>query len=120
MGLHWKRRTSCERAARAISLRLDGELPELEEIALERHLAGCPACRAIGAETSGFTRLVREAPLVAFTGRVAVASSGGGAGTRLLRRVTASAAVAATLAAAGAGVIVVSESRELRGEPRGP
>ncbi|HEY7537815.1 MAG TPA: zf-HC2 domain-containing protein [Gaiellaceae bacterium] len=58
------RRTTCEKAIRSISLRLDGELSELEETALDSHLAECPRCSAIAAETVGFTQLLRGAPLV--------------------------------------------------------
>lgn len=37
--------TDCDRMLEAISRLLDGELDAEEELALRRHLAGCPACR---------------------------------------------------------------------------
>jgi anti-sigma factor RsiW len=55
---------ACERAGQWISLRLDGELSELEGATLERHLARCPACNATAAELTGITRLLRSAPLL--------------------------------------------------------
>ena len=56
--------TACERAGQWISLRLDGELSELEEATLDRHLEGCAACSAVAAELTGLTRLLRSAPLL--------------------------------------------------------
>jgi anti-sigma factor RsiW len=53
----------CRRARELASEHLDGELSALEALRLERHLAGCPECRAWrdGAEVT--TRLLRTAPL---------------------------------------------------------
>lgn len=42
---------------------LDGELSELQSAWLRRHLDGCPACRAFRADATGFTALLRRAPL---------------------------------------------------------
>jgi ferric-dicitrate binding protein FerR (iron transport regulator) len=56
--------TACERAQQWISLELDGELSELEQAALARHLDACSACRAVSAHVGGFTWLLRDAPLV--------------------------------------------------------
>jgi hypothetical protein len=39
-------RNDCGVAAEALSAHVDGELPEAEARELERHMAGCPACRA--------------------------------------------------------------------------
>jgi hypothetical protein len=111
MGLHWRRRRSCERSARSISLRLDGQLSQLEQAALDRHLTGCESCRALDAELSGFTRLLRGAPLVELGRPVRVDPPGGGR-RRVLRHATAAAAVLGMLAAAGAGSIVVSKQNE--------
>jgi predicted anti-sigma-YlaC factor YlaD len=66
MGFQFRRTTTCERAARSISLRLDGELSELEGAALDRHLGECARCRELAVETDAFTRLLREAPLVEY------------------------------------------------------
>ena len=38
-----------ERAERLAAVRLDQPLPPIDEAALEEHLAGCPACRALAA-----------------------------------------------------------------------
>jgi anti-sigma factor RsiW len=61
----WRRRTACDRAALWISLELDGEISELERAALAAHLGGCAECASARTEIAGFTRLMREAPLVA-------------------------------------------------------
>jgi len=42
---------------------LDGEISELEEAALRRHLERCTACGALAAELTGLTELLRAAPL---------------------------------------------------------
>jgi predicted anti-sigma-YlaC factor YlaD len=46
----------------AISARIDGEGSGLEAAALDRHLAGCPGCRAWAAAASHVTRAARIAP----------------------------------------------------------
>jgi anti-sigma factor RsiW len=56
--------TACDQAGQLISLRLDGELSQFEATALDRHLAGCGACRALADELAGIARLLREAPPV--------------------------------------------------------
>jgi anti-sigma factor RsiW len=58
-------RTSCERTARLVSLSLDGELSEVEERLLRRHLAACPGCRSFAATASAVTGELRAEPLVA-------------------------------------------------------
>jgi ferric-dicitrate binding protein FerR (iron transport regulator) len=65
MGMRWWRTGACERAQQWISLELDGELSQLEQAALARHLDGCASCREVSAEIGGFTRLIRAAPLLA-------------------------------------------------------
>jgi len=56
---------ACDRAREAVSLRLDSELSQLEEVLLERHLGRCAACAAYAAETAAITGELRRAPLVA-------------------------------------------------------
>lgn len=51
----------CERYRLAISARLDGEDPELAAATLDRHLAGCSACRRWEAEATALTRAARLA-----------------------------------------------------------
>jgi anti-sigma factor RsiW len=58
--------TSCEQAGQWISLRLDGELSELEQVRLDRHLDRCAACNARAADWAGITHLLRAAPLVRY------------------------------------------------------
>jgi predicted anti-sigma-YlaC factor YlaD len=57
------RPAACERAHTWISLRLDGELSELERALLDAHLAHCGDCRAAAAGVEGLTRAMRAAPL---------------------------------------------------------
>lgn len=52
----------CRQARQWGSLRLDGELSELERLLLRRHLSRCEQCRAFVAGMEGVTRLVRSTP----------------------------------------------------------
>ena len=54
---------ACERARSQLSARFDGELNQLEDAELRRHLAGCPSCSAYEAEVGAFSRILRTAPL---------------------------------------------------------
>jgi hypothetical protein len=49
----------CERARQWASLRIDGELSELEDTLLEKHLEGCASCRAFAARLTAATEAVR-------------------------------------------------------------
>jgi predicted anti-sigma-YlaC factor YlaD len=53
----------CERVRGQISLRLDGELSELESRMLESHVARCGECAAYEADVVSLTAWLREAPL---------------------------------------------------------
>jgi hypothetical protein len=53
----------CSRARFWVSLRLDGQLSELEGALLDAHLAGCPACSAFAEESAVATDRLREEPL---------------------------------------------------------
>jgi hypothetical protein len=53
----------CERARQWASLRLDGELSELEESLLEKHLEGCSSCSAFEVGLAATTEAVRAVPL---------------------------------------------------------
>jgi predicted anti-sigma-YlaC factor YlaD len=55
--------TLCDRSREWTSLRIDGELSELESAMLDAHLERCAACRDAAAETAALTRMLREAPL---------------------------------------------------------
>jgi predicted anti-sigma-YlaC factor YlaD len=53
----------CERARFWASLRLDGELSELEGALLDAHLARCAGCRALADGFAASTTTLRSAPL---------------------------------------------------------
>jgi hypothetical protein len=52
----------CERARQWASLGIDGELSELEDTLLEKHLAGCASCSAFAARLTATTEAVRAVP----------------------------------------------------------
>ena len=60
----------CARASEWVSLRLDGQLSEFEELLLEAHLDRCPDCKAFAANVAGLTNVLRatslEQPSVTF------------------------------------------------------
>ena len=53
----------CERARQWASLRVDGELSELEDALLEQHLEGCASCTAFAVRLAATTEAVRAVPL---------------------------------------------------------
>jgi predicted anti-sigma-YlaC factor YlaD len=53
----------CARARSLASLRLDGEISELEAALLDAHLARCPDCAAYALGSSAATAALRAAPL---------------------------------------------------------
>jgi anti-sigma factor RsiW len=53
----------CRQGRELVSLRLDGELAELDQARLDAHLRVCPECRAYDAEVARATLLLRSAPL---------------------------------------------------------
>jgi hypothetical protein len=55
----------CARARFWASLRIDGELSELEGALLDAHVARCSDCAAFAAGVDGSTTALRAAPLVA-------------------------------------------------------
>jgi hypothetical protein len=56
------RNSRCERARQWASLRIDGELSELEVALLEKHLEGCAGCNAFAVRLAAITDAVRGAP----------------------------------------------------------
>jgi hypothetical protein len=54
---------TCERAREWASLRLDGELSELETALLDAHLLRCAGCGAFAVEIEGAALQLRTAPL---------------------------------------------------------
>lgn len=66
------RQPACDRARTWVSLRLDGELSELEGVLLDAHLERCDGCRAAAAAVVGVTNAIRLAPPEALPTPVAV------------------------------------------------
>jgi predicted anti-sigma-YlaC factor YlaD len=90
---------TCERAREWASLRLDGELSELEQALLDAHLARCAGCSAYARDVSGATAALRDAELVLLPEPIALPFRRRRAGVSA-RALQASTAVAAVLAAA--------------------
>ncbi len=55
--------STCKFARERTSLRLDGELSEFEQAALDAHLAQCAPCRAYAASVTDATARLRAAPV---------------------------------------------------------
>jgi ferric-dicitrate binding protein FerR (iron transport regulator) len=89
----------CARAREWSSLRLDGELSQLESAMLESHLARCAACHEVVFQTEAFTTALRASPLEALRRPIAIPR----AAAMRAARVTAAAAV--MLVAAGLGSV---------------
>jgi predicted anti-sigma-YlaC factor YlaD len=53
---------ACRLAREQISLHLDGELSEFEQVALDGHLTSCVSCRTYGASVADVTTQLRLAP----------------------------------------------------------
>lgn len=56
---------ACARAGQQASLRLDGELSELESAQLAEHLERCPDCRSVADGMAGVAARLRAEPLEA-------------------------------------------------------
>ena len=54
--------SACELAREQISLQLDGELSEVEQVALTGHLTGCTRCRTYSAAVARVSGELRSAP----------------------------------------------------------
>jgi anti-sigma factor RsiW len=93
----------CDRVREWASLRLDGELSELEEALLEKHLEGCAACAAFDAGLRTSTELLRTAPLARPSAAFEVPAAG-----RRRVRLSRVLAVASVLGAAALGSVVGS------------
>jgi predicted anti-sigma-YlaC factor YlaD len=61
-GLTRDRDRSCGRAREWLSLRVDGELSELERLLLRRHLGRCAACSAFARTVEAATHAIRTTP----------------------------------------------------------
>jgi anti-sigma factor RsiW len=105
----WWRTSTCERTNQWISLDLDGELSQLEQAALARHLRSCARCQAVSTQFSSFTRLLREAPLIELEREPAYAAPDR-IRARVARRAGFSLAFVSLAAAAVFGGLVLSGS----------
>lgn len=88
----------CDRAREWTSLRLDGELSEIEGALLEAHLARCEGCRSFAAAVSAFTADLRRSPLEACGRPVTLPARGRATVLTPLRLGTAAAAAIAVIA----------------------
>lgn len=87
----------CERARQWASLRVDGELSELESALLDAHLGGCADCRAFATDLESVTFALRATEFAHTTAPVILARSRhGGRRTRVAAQAVAG--VAALLA----------------------
>jgi anti-sigma factor RsiW len=55
--------SECERARKAVSAQLDGELTEIGSARLSAHLRGCGGCTAYALEVAAIATRLRAAPL---------------------------------------------------------
>jgi hypothetical protein len=106
----------CDRARTWVSLRLDGELSELEEVLLASHLRSCASCRDYEESVRGTVLALRGRPLEQLGQEVAVPSR-----RRFVLGPTALAGAAAIVAAAiGLTTLLGSESVHRLPRPAGP
>jgi predicted anti-sigma-YlaC factor YlaD len=92
----------CERVRGHVSVRLDGELSQLERAMMSSHLERCAACREYELEVSAFTRALRATPLEPMGRPVMIQRRRLHAGTRLQMAAAAAIAVAALVGASQA------------------
>ena len=106
----------CDRAREWASLRVDGELSELESALLDAHLKRCGDCRTFVDDVAGLTRALRAAELEPLTAPVVLPRR-----TRVsLRTAQMSAAAAAVVAAAGLGSLFGVLRSDSGVQPRTP
>ena len=96
----------CERARLWVSLRLDGELSEFEEVSLRAHVARCATCAGFALDVDALTTELRAAPLQQPAHPIALPRRRSTA----LRVLQLSAAAAAIVLAAGLGSLAGSLS----------
>jgi len=112
MGMRFWRANACDRATQWLSLELDGELSQLEQAALARHIEACARCRDLSEDVRAFTAMLREAPLVELERPIVVLAP---RRARTARRVTAAAlAFAGVVAAAAIGGFVPGGNTDTR------
>lgn len=97
----------CDRVRAQVSLRLDGELSQLESRMLDAHLARCAECRAYEAAIAAVTRELRAAPLEPLPHPIVVRRP-----RRVGTAIRLQAGIAAALALAVAGLATQLVARE--------
>jgi anti-sigma factor RsiW len=105
----------CDRARQWSSLRVDGELSELEDALLEKHLDTCEECLAFDAGLRSTATVMRAAPVEAARLRVELPSR-----PRVSFPVGRRVAVAAISVASAAGSIVGSTLQRPAAPPQKP
>jgi anti-sigma factor RsiW len=104
------RMTACNREREWISLALDGELSEFEQVVMAAHLERCADCRVFAADVRACTTSLRAAPAEPLETRVWLGDPRRSVrAARLRLRVAPVASAAAALAAAFLGVTFVPE-----------
>jgi ferric-dicitrate binding protein FerR (iron transport regulator) len=99
----------CDRARHWASLRLDGELSELEAALLDAHLERCPGCRAFADEADGIVGALRAVALEPLEAPVVIPLRHR---PRRVRALQTAVAVALVLAAAALGSLLGVANRE--------
>lgn len=100
---------ACDRAREWAIADVDGELSTFEHVLLGAHLAECAACREFQASVSGFTGMLRSAPLETLERPIAI--------SRIRRRVSvrlAPAVAAMAITVVGLGSILASSDLRTR------
>lgn len=97
----------CERARTWASLRVDGELSEIEQALLDAHLERCAECRRFESSLGAFETLLRSAPLEPVPRPITVRPLRSSRSLRLLQ----AAAAVAVVATAGLGALVADVFR---------
>lgn len=99
----------CDRVRGQVSLRLDGELSQLESRMVDAHLARCADCREFEADVADVTTRLRAAPLELLSEPIAVSRS---------RRTWASRAQVSMVAGVAVAILgVASQLADRRSEP---
>ena len=100
----------CDRAREWSSLRLDGELSQLEQALLDAHLARCADCRAFALATEAHTFELRTSEPEQLTSPIALPRRATGALRSLQTGVAAAMVIAAAALGSALGVLEHSRS----------
>src|SRR3954467_10334742 len=100
----------CDRAREWASLRLDGELSELEQALLDSHLERCTDCRSFAVAAAAFTHELRSSEPEQLTAPIALPRRATGALRSLQTGVAAAMVIAAAALGSALGVLEHSRS----------